>query len=143
MEKECPYARYDGQPPWTSKRQWDMVDCTQGGPADLWEDQGKRLCLPGSFGNTDFQMQMTSDTPTLVSNLASEPPGYVESSVDFSGLPETSDLLWINDGSGASQANLLLSPDLWGDCFVQSTSYFTSQSGIVNSSENCGPLKGL
>jgi hypothetical protein len=114
-----------------------MLDHSQSGPAGQWQDkqyQAKRLCLPGSFGNTNIQMQMTSTIPPLPSNAASEPPGFVESSMNFSGLPEISGLLWSNGGSGASPLNLQLSPDSWADCFLPQAAFFPASSGTANSS---------
>src|ERR1700734_3367712 len=114
MGREYPFAGRDEQHPWSLKRPWEMVGHSQSGPTGQWQDkqhQGKRLCLPGSFGNTNIQMQMTSAMPLLPSNVTSEPPGFVESSITFSGLDEISGLLWSNDGSGASPLNLQLSPN--------------------------------
>jgi hypothetical protein len=135
MENEYPYAGCDGQYPWSSKRPWDMIDYSQPGPAGQWQDQGKRICLAGSFGSPDIQMEMISDTDPLLSNAALEPPGFMESSVNFSGLPGISDLPWSNDGSGASPMNLQLLPDLWGDRFLLPASYFPPSSGTVDTKE--------
>jgi hypothetical protein len=121
-----------------------MVDYSQSGPVGQWQDkrhQGKRLCLPDSFGDTNIQMQMTSTVPPLPI-AASEPVGFVESSMNFSGLPETSGLLWSNDGSGASPLNLQLSPNSWGDCFLQPAAFFPASSGIVNSSKDLQTFAG-
>src|SRR5271168_1314030 len=145
MEKEYPYAECNGQRPWSLKRPWEMVDYSQFGPTGQWQDkqhQGKRLCLPGSFGNINIQMQMTSTMLPLPSNIASEPPGFVESSINFSGLHEISGLPWSNDGSGASPLNLQLSPDSWADCFLQPAAYFPASSSTVNSSNELWTFAG-
>jgi hypothetical protein len=137
MGREYPFAGRDEQHPWSLKRPWEMVGHSQSGPTGQWQDkqhQGKRLCLPGSFGNTNIQMQMTSTMPPLPSNVTSEPPGFVESSITFSGLHEISGLLWSNDGSGASPLNLQLSPNSLADCFLQPAAYFPASSSTVNSS---------
>jgi hypothetical protein len=122
-----------------------MVDYSQSGPAGQWQDkrhQGKRLCLPDSFGDSNIQMRMASTIPPLPSIAASEPPGFVESSMNFSGLPETSSLLWSNDGSGGSPLNLQLSPNSWGDCFLQPAAFFPASSGTVNSSKDLQTFAG-
>jgi hypothetical protein len=115
-----------------------MVDHGQSGLTSQSQDkqhQEKRLCLPGSFGNTIIQTQMTSTMPPLPSNVAPEPPGFVESSINFSGLDEISGLLWSNDGSGASPLNLQLSPNSWTDCFLQPAAHVPGSSSTVNSSK--------
>jgi hypothetical protein len=122
-----------------------MVDHSDSGPTGQWQDkqhQKKRSCLSGSFGNTNIQMQMTSTTPPQTSNTASEPPVFVESSINFSGLDEISGLPWGNGGSRASPLNLQLSPDSWTDCFLQPVAYFPASSSTTNSSKELWTFAG-
>jgi len=145
MEKEYPYAGYDGQNPRSLKRPWEMVDYSHSGLTGHWQDkrhQGERLCHPGSFGDTEIQMQMTSTIPHLPSNAASEPPGFMESSQKFSGLCEAPSLHWSNNGSGASPLNLQLSPDSWGECSLQPAAPFPASSGTVNRTKELWTFSG-
>jgi hypothetical protein len=112
-----------------------MADYSQTDTAALWQDYGKRICLPGSFGITNIQMEMASDAPPLLSNATLEPPGFVESPVNFSSIPETPDIPWSDDGFGASTMSFQLPPDSWGDHVLQPATYFSPTSGTVNSSE--------
>jgi hypothetical protein len=122
-----------------------MVDHSHSSPTSQWQDkqrQGKRPCLPGSFGNANSQMQMTSTITLQPSNAALEPLGFVESSISFSGLHEISGLLWRNDSSGASPLNSQLSPDSWADCFPQPAANFPASSSTVNSFKELWTLAG-
>ena len=133
---EYPYTGHDGQRPWSPKRPWEMADSSQSGLAGQWQDkqhQGKRPRLPGSFGDTNTQEQMTSVIPPLLSNSAPAPPSLVEWSVGCPDLPAISNLLWSNNDSGTPPLNSQLSPDPWGDRFLQPASFFPPSSGTVNS----------
>jgi hypothetical protein len=135
MEKEYAHAGGNGQYPLSSKRLWDMADYSQTDAATQWQDYGKRICLPGSFGITNIHMEMTSDAPPLLSNATLERPGFVESPVNFSGLPETPGIPWSDDSFGTSTKSFQPPPDSWGDLYLQPATYFSPTSGTVNSSE--------
>jgi hypothetical protein len=145
MGKEYPYARCDGQDPWSLKRPWEMVDQSQSGPTGQWHDeqhQDKRLCPPGSFGNTNIQMQIASTISPPPSNASWEPPGFVESSINFFGLLEISGLLWSSDGSGTSPLSLQLSPESVGGFFPPTNCILPASLGTVNSSKELGTFAG-
>jgi hypothetical protein len=144
MEELCSLRR-DGQRPLTPKRPWEAVDHNQSGLAGQWQDkqhQGKRLCVPDSCGDTNKHMQMTLAIRPLLSNAASETPGYMESSLNFFSPNETSGLLWNNDGYGDSALSFQPISNSMGDHFLQPASSFPPSSTTANGSQELWSFGG-
>lgn len=153
MEKDYLYGGVNGGNTLGAKRPWELVDYTQPCLAGQWQDEGKRLCLPGALGNTKTQMQLPSDTHPLLPNPTSDPVAFVEAGMDLSCVTELPGPFWGNDGSGASPLNLQDSLKSWTrhsfqpaassprpfDAFNNSEEMQTFQnpSGILNKSPEC------
>jgi hypothetical protein len=143
MEKGYPYDTGDGGSHWSIKRPWDMVEYAQPGPVAPWRDQGKRQCLPDSFGDnntqTHMQMQMPSDTPldtaSALPNAVLEPALFVKPSLNPLGLFESRGPLWSNDGSEVSPVNLQAPINQWTDRSLQPAAFPTPSSGAFNTHE--------
>jgi hypothetical protein len=143
MEKGYPYDTGDEGSHWSLKRPWDMVEYAQPDPVAPWQDQGKRHCLPDSFGDdntqTHMQMQMPSDTPLdtawALPNAVLEPTTLVKPSVNLLSLSESRGPLWSNDGSGASPVNLQAPINQWTDRSLQPAAFPTPSSSAFNTHE--------
>jgi len=143
MEKGYPYDTGEGGSHWSLKRPWDLVESAQPGPVAPWQDQWKRHCHPGSFGNdntqTHMQMQIPSDTPldtaSALPNAVLKQPTFLKPSTNLLSLSESRGPPWSNDGYGASPVNLQASTNQWTDQSLQSAAFPTPSSGAFSTHE--------